>query len=180
MEANRMEYGRCSFILPNHYEVDEQASPILDEIPESMLCLDDPREPVTLTISRILEHEEPEEYNEFSEELDMEAFPLSISVTTLTSQFNDDPLEYLQKADAALEESLEGYDVQFCKNDRVGDYPAASGQSSFVSNFLIYRLSIAWLYDAELIVAAILTPENFIEKSWTDLRGFAESLKFIS
>ena len=180
MEANRMEYGRCSFNLPEGYEVDEQASPILGAIPEDMLCLDNPREPVTLTISRVQEDEEPEEFNEYSEELDLGKFPLNISVTTLTSQFNDDPLEYLQKADEALEESLEGYDVQFCKNDRVGDYPAASGQSSFVSNFLIYRLSIAWLYDAELVVAAILTPKNFLEKSWTDLRGFVESLKFTS
>ncbi len=178
MDTEKIKSGRCSFIVPDGYEFDEEFSQPSSDVPECEHCNEDGKTPVCITltclpIDEIESAKDPEEVN-------LDAFSPTISLLTLPAKFNKNPMDYMRQADEALHESIENYEVDFCEKDKISGNKAARSQSFFITNFAIYRLGLAWLVDEELVVLSMMTTENGVEKGWNVLKSFAESMELIS
>lgn len=176
MGKDSIQHGRCSFIPPDDFEIVPEASPIITEIPESMRSVKGAQPPVSLTLKRQGETVQEEDESDFSGKLDLNAFSPSITLLTLPAQFNQDPLVYLQQADQELLKSLDKYHTDFCARAMVDSYHGAYDQSSFETNFTLFRLTISWLMGYELLVATLMITEEGVQQGWLDLKEFASSV----
>jgi len=70
------------------------------------------------------------------------------------------------------------FQMDYCKSDVIGEFPAACCQYSFLTNFRIYRLNFAWIINEMLVTSTMTVTEFGVEKGWVDLRSFVPSVRF--
>jgi hypothetical protein len=174
MAERRLNCGRCSFIVPGRFELQEGAglhaveAATGQEVPADFVCI---------TLLDASAQEGAPDTFQGPEEMDPDAYPTSINLTTVSSKRHPDPKDYLRMADDELRKHLPDYKVDFSRHENVGDAKAAVSQTSFAANFRIFRLNIAWVIGGELAVAAMMVSENGVTQGWQDLRAFCESVR---
>ena len=173
MGTERRQLGRCSFVVPGGFQVQEDASPVSDHPPESMADIEGAKPPVCVNLSAV---PDPDREGD-PEELDPAAFPASVSLTTLPAEYNPDPFEYLAKADEELSKCTDHYRVDFRNPGDIGGRQTAVGQSSFETNLRIYRLCVAWIADSDLVTVTMVISEPGVEEGWRALKDFAGSVR---
>ena len=129
--------------------------------------------PVTLIKTHIFPGAPP--ISEDPSDMSAAAFPESITLMPVAG--GGDPLAYLAMAEKVIGRHFEDHGIDFCEKTTVGGSPAARSQSSFLSNFRIFRLVIAWRSSAGLITATLTLAEDRLEGGWKILQRFAESVK---
>ena len=178
MDSKRIRYGRCTFILPDGFAIQPEAS---HTPPYTSNCdhAEYSRRPsIYLTIADNGVDTNTPDFSESSEDLRPEVFPSSIVLTASKSMIHARPVEHLRKTEEVLQRYFKNLKIDFCKSDRVGEFQAARSQSSFETNFTIFRLNFAWLVDKELVTSTMTVGEPGVGKGWIDLRQFVESLRF--
>lgn len=176
MIPQRIQYGRCSFVLPDGFIVQEGASHVNPHSPGSMHCVDGAKVPVCITLTSTAVHPGEPVFSLRPEDMNPDAYPVSITLTSLMAPNDACPLDHLRKGADVLRGYYKGFKVGYCKKSRVGEYPAARAQCSFVTNFKIFQLIIAWLVDKELVTCTMMVSESGVEKGWKELQRLVDSV----
>ena len=173
----RIQYGRCSFVLPEGFEIQEKASFTGANSSTCGHCTEKGDMPVSLTLNRTAAHPGLPNESEHPEQINPDAYPVSITLITRKAFYNAGVLDYLNEASRVLQKNLKDFEIHYCTEDNVGDYPAARAQCSFQSNFRLFLLSLAWLIDGEIATSTMRVPHSGVKKGWDNLRGFVESVR---
>ena len=177
MNPQRIQYGRCSFVLPDGFIVQERASHVNAHLSGSMHCIDGAKSPVCITLTSTNLHPRAPVFSLLPEDMNPDAYPLSITLTSLMAPHNACPLDHLRNTADVFRSHFKGFEMSFCKRSRVGEYPAAHAQCSFATNFKIFQLLIVWLVDKELVTCTMMVSESGVEKGWKDLERFVDSIR---
>lgn len=177
MHAHRIRYGRCSFIPPERFILQEEASIIHSE---DGCCKDSTRQvkpAFSITLIKTVAHTGVPDYSQTPEDMNPDAYPPTLTLTSLPGQGNASPLNYLRNTGEVLKSHFKGFNVDSCRNDVIGNFPAARSQESFLTNFRIFRLTFAWMINGMMLTSTMTVTQSVVEKVWADLRLFAESVR---
>ena len=177
MNPKRIQYGRCSFVLPDGFIVQEQASHINAHPSGSMHCIDGAKLPVCITLTSTAVHPSAPVFSLLPEDMNPDAYPLSITLTSRMAPNDACPFNHLRKTADVFRRCYKSFEVGFCKRSKVGEYPAARAQCSFATNFKIFQLLIVWLVDKELVTCTTMVSESGVEKGWKELERFVDSIR---
>ena len=178
MIAPRIRFGGCSFIPPEGFIVQEEASLADPSASTCEDCFNETKLSVSVTLISTAVHPEVPDYSESPEDMNPDAYPPTLTLTTFPECCNVSPRDHLRNTGEVLKDHLEGFKTNYCKNDVVGGFPAARSQYSFQTNFRILRLNLAWIIHGMLVTSTMTLTESGREKGWRDLRKFAESVRF--
>jgi hypothetical protein len=178
MTAPRIRFGGCSFIPPEGFIVQEDASLPNPSVSTCEHCLNATKPSVSITLISTAVHPEVPDYSESPEDMHPAAYPPTLTLTTVPECGNVSPLDHLRSTGAVLKDHLEGFKTDYCRNDVVGGSPAACSQDCFHTNFRILRLNLVWIIDGMLVTSTMTLTEPGRKKGWRDLRKFAESVRF--
>jgi len=174
----RVQYGGCSFIPPHGFFVQKEASLIHSE---SFGC-EHAHDPATISVCITLTdspaHPEMAEFSQSAKDMNPDAYPETITLTTFKALPGVSALNYLRRTDEVLKHHFNGFQIDFYKIDAVGVFTAACSQCSFLTNFRIYRFNFAWIINEVLVTSTMTVTESGVEKRWVDLRSFVESVRF--
>ncbi len=178
----RIHFGRCSFIAPTGFTLQQQASVTNDytntdgETDKSKPSSFDAKSPLTITLSNCKIPSVTPICSNKATDMKPEAYPASICLTTLPISVINTPLAYLQQSNEALKFANINYQLDFCREELFKAQPAACSQSWLQTNFKIFQLSLSWLNNDELIITTLSVSESGVEKGWMNLRSFADSV----
>lgn len=176
MTSKRIQVGRCSFIPPEGFVVQKEAS-ITSPHPSGYMTCTDGTTPVCITLTSTKVYPDVPDFSNCPEDMNPVAYPVSITLTTFMAHGNAYPMDHLRKTDQVLQGHFKNFKISFYKKYMVGKYQAALSQCSFVTNFRIYRLNCAWFAEKELFVSTMMVTEPGVERGWNDLRRFVESVR---
>jgi hypothetical protein len=176
MGARRVQYGGCSFVEPDGFAIQEEASFGSSETSRDSESVEKRKSPLSITLISTAVHPNVVDFSESPEDMNPEAYPVTLTLNTFVAHFTVSALDYLRNTGEVLKEHFKSFQTDFCKEDKVGGFPAARGQCSYVTNFRIYQLHFAWLANAVLVTATMTVTESGLEKGWADLRNFVESV----
>jgi hypothetical protein len=74
-------------------------------------------------------------------------------------------------------DSKDQLDIKSKDDIIVVNYIAAYSQGEIQTNFSIFRLSLAWIIENDLVTAEMTSIESNIEQSWITLNNFANSVQ---
>jgi len=171
MIPQRIQYGRCSFVLPDGFIVQERASHVNAHPSGSMHCINGAKVPVCITLTSTAVHPGEPVFSLRPEDMNPDAYPVSIILTSLMAPHNACPMDHLRKTADVLGSYYKDFEVSYCNKSRVGEYPAARAQCSFVTNFRIFQLIIVWLADKELVTCTMMVSESGVEKGGRSCKG---------
>lgn len=177
MTARRCQFGRCSFVPPEGFILESGAS--RNDFSDTACGCESTLPPVCLTLSAPRVRPVVPEISENPEHLISRAYPVVITLTTQVAP-GLSPLDFLGQTITVLQDSLDGFNICYCRETRIGHHPAAASEYSFQSVFRLHHLSLAWHMGLELATATLAVPTAGVEKSWEDLRRFAESVRLIT
>ena len=177
MNPQRIQHGRCSFVLPEGFIVQERASYVNAHPSCSGHCIDDVKLPVCITLTSTAVHPNVPVFSLLPEDMNPDAYPVHITLTSLFVPNDACPFDHLRQTADVLRGYYRGFEVSFCKRSRVGEYPAARAQCSFITNFKIFQLIIVWLVDVELVTCTMMVPVSGVEKGWKKLRRLVDSIR---
>ena len=175
MTSKRIQVGRCSFIPPEGFVVQTEAS-ITSPHPSGYMTCTDGTTPICITLTSTKVYPDVPDFSNCPEDMNPVAYPVSITLTTFLAHGNACPMDHLRKTDQVLQGHFKNFKIGFYKKYMVGKYQAVRSQCSFVTNFRIFRLNFAWLAEKELVVSSMMVTESGVEKGWNDLRRFVESV----
>ncbi len=176
MTCRRLQYGRCSFVPPKGFALVKGAS---SQGLASAGChhnLSRQQTPLALSLTKRAINVAFPPYSRRPEDLKLEAYPVSITLTILPAAGNS-PLAYLEEGSKAFQAHLHDLQVHFCRGEQFGKYSAACSQYSFRTTFNIFLLNFCWLLKQELITATMTVTESGVEKGWMELRSFVATVK---
>ena len=176
MSSRRVQYGYCFFVPPEGFVIQNEASSGGSDSSTSAKLLDGKKSPLCITLSSTAVHPEVPDFSESAADMNPDVYPVSLTLNTFVAHFAVSALDYLRRASEEFQKHFAGFQIDFCDADTVGEFPAARAQVSYVSNFRIYQLHLAWLVNAMLVTATMTVTESGVEKGWADLRGFVESV----
>ena len=176
MGARRVQYGGCSFVPPDGFVIEEEASFGRSNASVSEEFVPRRKSPFSVTLTSTAVHPDVVDFSESPEDMNPDAYPATLTLNTFVAHFTASALDYLHNAGEVLKKHFKNFQTDFCKEDEVGGLPAAQAQCSYETNFRIFQLHLAWLVNAVLVVATMTVTESGVEKGWADLRGFAESV----
>ena len=176
MNGRRVQYGYCSFVLPDGFVIQEEGSFGGGDSTEDTELSTERKSPLCLTLTSTTVHPEVPNFSESAEDMNPHAYPITLTLNTYVAHFAASALDYLHHAAEELEKHFTGFQTDFCQEDRVGEFLAARSQCSYVTNFRIFQLQFAWLAKAVLVTATMTVTESGVEKAWADLRTFVESV----
>jgi hypothetical protein len=142
-----------------------------------MHCIEGGKMPVCITLTSTAVHPDEPVFSLLPEDMNPDAYPVSITLTSLMAPHNARPLDHLRKTADVLRRYYKGFEVSYCKKTRVGEYSAARAQHSFVTNFKIFQLIIVWLADKELVTCSMMVSESGVKKGWKEMRRFVDSIR---
>lgn len=177
MNPKRIQYGRCSFVLPAGFIVQEGASRVNAHPGGSLHSIVGAKAPVCIALTSTNLHPGTPVFSLLSEDMNPDAYPVSITLTSRMMPTDACPLNHVRKTVDVLREHYKGFEVGFCQRNKVVDYPAARAQCSFVTNFKIFQLLIVWIVDKELVTCTMMVSESGVEKGWKDLERFVDSIR---
>jgi hypothetical protein len=171
-----VQYGYCSFVPPEGFVIQNEASFGGSDSSSAVKWLDGRKSPLCITLTSTVVHPEVVDFSESPDDMNPDAYPVTLTLNTFVAHFTVSALDYLRRASEELERHFADFRTDFCKDDTVGEFPAARAQFSHVSNFRIYQLHFAWLVNAMLVTATMTVTESGSARGWTDLRNFVESV----
>jgi hypothetical protein len=160
MSSRRVQYGLCSFVPPEGFVIQSEASFGGSDSSSGAKLLDGRKSPLCITLTSTAVHPEVVDFSESPADM------------------NPDALHYLRNAGEELKKHFTDFQTDFCQEDTVGEFPAARSQFSYLTNFRIFQLQFAWLANAMLVTTTMTVTESGLEKGWGDLRDFVESVRF--
>lgn len=178
MTARRIRFGGCSFIPPEGFSLQEKASIVHSD---ASCCRDrilQTKPTVSITLINTVTHPDVPDYSESPEDMNPDAYPPTLTLSTVPGHGNASPLNYLRNTGEVLKSHFKDFKEDFCRNEMLGKFPAACSQESFLTNFRIFRLNFAWLINEILMTSTMTVTESKVEKGWTDLRKFVASVQF--
>jgi hypothetical protein len=177
MNPKRIHYGRCSFVLPEGFIVQERASQVNAHPSGFMPGIEGAKAPVCITLTSTAVHPRVPVFSLLPQDMNPDAYPVSITLTSQIAPNDACPLHHLRTTADVLRRYYKGFELGFCKRSKVGEYPAARAQCSFTTNFTIYQLLIVWLVDRELVTCTAMVPEAGVETGWKGLERFVDSIR---
>ena len=177
MTIPRIKYGRCSFIPPEGFAIQAEASLSTSGPSQCSHCIGEDNTPVSITLTRVPTDLEIPDFSEDPKDMDPNAYPSSITLMTHMAFHLGDPEHHLQETCRVLRSYLKEFTLHFCEKVHVGDNPAARSQYSFQSNFRIYSLNMAWIVGGESLTSTLTVTRAGVERGWDSLRGFSESVR---
>ena len=178
MGGRRVQYGYCSFVSPEGFAIQKEASFGGSDSANGVKLLDGRKSPLCITLTSTAVHPEVSDFSESPADMNPDASPVSLTLNTFVAHFTVSALDYLRRASEELKKHFAGFRIDFCEDDTVGEFPAARAQFSYLSNFRIFQLHFAWLVNAMLVTATMTVTESGMAKGWRDLREFVESARF--
>lgn len=175
MIPGRIIQGRCSFAPPEGFV------PVVMENPvaiDDAGCTCGAGEPVCVILTSERRYGSLPELSECPEDMMPAAYPAGITLITQQVGAGHCPMDYLKNSDDVLQGYYEGFRSDFYTRGRVGEHTAALSQSSFMTNFRIFWLNIAWRVGGEFVVSTMTVSGPGLEKGWLDLVEFAGSVRF--
>ena len=176
MGARRVQYGGCSFVQPDGFVIQEEASFRSPDTSKDSESVERRRSPLSITLISTAVHPDVVDFSESPEDMNPDAYPVTLTLNTFVAHFTVSALDYLRNTGEVLKEHFQNFQTDFCEEDKVGGFPAARAQCSYLTNFRIFQLHFAWLANAVLVTATITVTESGVEKGWADLRSFVESV----
>lgn len=177
MTAQRIQFGGCSFIPPEGYAVQEEVSLPGPTVSNCSHCINKTKPSVSITLIGTTVYPDVPDYSESPADMNPDAYPPTLTLSTIPESPNVPPLDYLRSTGEVLKGYLEGFKTDYCITDVVADLPAASSQEYFSTNFRIFRLNIGWVINGTLLISTMTTTESGVDKGWIDMRRFVESVK---
>jgi len=178
MSSRRVQYGYCSFVPPEGFVIQNEASFGGSDSSNGEKLLDGRKSPLCITLTSTAVHPEVVDFSEFPDDMNPDAYPVTLTLNTFVANFTVSALDYLRNTGAELEKHFSAFRTDFCEKATVGEFTKARAQFSHVSNFRIFQLHFAWLVNAMLVTATMTVTESGLAKGWTDLREFVESARF--
>jgi len=176
MGARRVQYGGCSFVPPDGFVIQEEASFGRSDTPMGEEFAQKRKSPFCVTLTSTAIHPDVVDFSESPEDMNPDAYPATLTLNTFVAHFTASALDYLHNTGEVLRKHFENFQTDFCEEDKVGDFPAGRAQCSYVTNFRIFQLHFAWLAKAVLFTATMTVTESGVEKGWANLRSFVESV----
>jgi len=178
MSSQRVQYGYCSFVPPQGFVIQNEASFGGSDSANGAKLLDGRKSPLCLTLSSTAVHPEVPDFSESPEDMNPDAYTVTLTLNTFVAHFAASALDYLRNAGEELKKHFTDFRTDFCEEATVGEFPAACAQYSLVTNFRIFQLHYAWLANSVLVTATMTVTESGSARGWTDLRNFVESVIF--
>ena len=178
MSSQRVQYGYCSFVPPEGFVIQNEASFGGSDSSSGAKLLDGRKSPLCITLTSTAVHPEVVDFSESPADMNPDAYPVTLTLNTFVTHFAASALHYLRNAGEELKKHFTDFQTDFCQEDTVGEFPAARSQFSYLTNFRIFQLQFAWLANAVLVTTAMTVTESGLEKGWGDLRDFVESVRF--
>ena len=176
MGARRVQYGGCSFVPPDGFVIQEEASFGRSDTPTGEAFAQKRKSPLCVTLTSRAVHPDVVDFSESPEDMNPDAYPATLTLNTFVAHFTASALDYLRNAGEVLKKHFKSFQTDFCKEDKVGGSQAARAQCSYVTNFRIFQLHFAWLANAVLVTATMTVTQSGVEKGWAELRSFVESV----
>jgi hypothetical protein len=178
MSSRRVQYGYCSFVPPEGFIIQNEASFGGSDSANGANLLNGRKSPLCITLTSTAVHPEVVDFSESPDDMNPDAYPVTLTLNTFVAHFTVSALDYLRRASEELKKHFVGFRIDVCEDDTVGEFPAARAQYSLVTNFRIFQLHYAWLANAVLVTTTMTVTESGVEKGWGDLRDFVESVRF--
>jgi len=178
MSSQRVQYGYCSFVPPEGFVIQNEASFGGSDSSNGANLLNGRKSPLCITLTSTAVHPEVPDFSESAADMNPDAYTVTVTLNTFVAHFAASALDYLHNAGAELKKHFTDFQTDFCEEDTVGEFPAARSQFSYLTNFRIFQLQFAWLANAVLVTTTMTVTESGLEKGWTDLRKFVESVRF--
>jgi hypothetical protein len=178
MGGRRIDYGGCSFVPPEGFVIQEETSYVSSDTSTGAELFDRRKSPLCITLSSTAVHPDVPDFSESPEDMNPDAYTVTLTLNTFVAHFTVSALDYLRNAGEELKKHFTDFQTDFCEEDTVGEFPAARSQYSLVTNFRIFQLHYAWLANSMLVTATMTVTESGSARGWTDLRNFVESVIF--
>ena len=179
MSEERIQFGGCSFIPPEGFVVEQNASLEKAALSNSEQCCDRTNRSICITLISTAVHPDVPDYSDSPDDMTPDAYPATLTLTTFPGQRSVSPLAHLRNTEKVLKDHLQRYQIDYLESETIGgSLAAARSQSSFVTNFRIFRLNYAWAVNGVLFTSTMTVTESGVEKGWTDLRRFVDSVRF--
>jgi hypothetical protein len=175
MGGRRVQYGCCSFVPPDGFVFQEKASFGRSDTSTGEELFHRGKPPLCVTLTSTAVHPDVADFSESPEDMNPHAYPASLTLNTLVAHAAS-ALDYLRNTGEVLKKHFPNFQIDFCMEDRVGEFPAARAQFSFVTNFRIFQLHFVWFANRALVTTTMTVTESGVEKGWGDLRSFVESV----
>lgn len=176
MSSRRVQYGYCSFVPPEGFVIQNEASFGGSDSSSGVKWLDGRKSPLCITLTSTAVYPEVVDFSESPKDMNPDAYPVTLTLNTFVAHFTASALDYLHNTGAELEKHFSAFRTDFCEEATVDEFPAARAQYSLVTNFRIFQLHYAWLANSILVTATMTVTESGSAKGWTDLRNFVESV----
>jgi hypothetical protein len=176
MGAQRVQYGGCSFVPPDGFVIQEEASFGSSDTSMDLEYVERRKSPLCITLTSTVVHPDVVDFSESPEDMNPDAYPATLTLNTFVAHFTASALDYLGNTGEVLKKHFSSFQTDFCEEDKVGGFPAARAQCSYETNFRIFQLHFAWLAKAVLVTATMTVTESGLERGWADLRSFVESV----
>lgn len=177
MGRERIHYGRCSFIPPDGFLVQEEASLLNGHCGGDNHCPEVDGKSISITLVQAVTKPEVPDYSENPLDMTEDAYPTSITLTTLAGYGDTAPEDYLRRTCDSFKNYLNDFRMDFCVRDNIKGYPAAQAQCSFSSNFRIFLLYYSLSTGDDFLNTVMLTPEAGVKKWRHIFRLFVESVR---
>jgi hypothetical protein len=178
MGGRRIDYGGCSFVPPEGFVIQEEASYVSSDTSTGAGHVDGSKSPLCITLASTAVYPEVPDFSESPEDMNPDAYPVTLTLNTFVAHFAASALNYLRKTGEELEKHFSAFQTDFCEQATVGEFPAARAQYCLVTNFKIFQLHYAWLVNSMLVTTTMTVTESGVARGWIDLRNFVESVIF--
>ncbi|MGD9036276.1 MAG: hypothetical protein PVF10_06960 [Syntrophobacterales bacterium] len=178
MGGRRIEYGGCSFVPPEGFVIQEEASYASSDTSIDAELFDRRKSPLCITLASTALYPDVPDFSESPEDMNPDAYPVTLTLNTFVAHFTASALDYLRHTGEELKKHFTDFQTDFCQEATVGELPAARAQYSLLTNFKIFQLHYAWLVHSVLVTTTMTLTESEVEKGWSDLRSFVESVRF--
>ena len=178
MDTRQVKYGGCSFVPPEGFVIQEEASYFSSDASTGAELVDRRKSPLCITLAGTAVYPDVPDFSESPADMNPDAYPVTLTLNTFVAHFTASALDYLRNAGEELKKHFTDFQIDFCQEDTVGGFPAARSQFSYLTNFRIFQLQFAWLVNAMLVTTTMTVTESGVQKGWDDLRKFVESVIF--
>lgn len=176
MTSKSITHGNYCFILPDDFVL-FQPSTIAPEHTRS--ACGHGHTPLCLTLTKVISGNGTPEYPEYSNSYKLSNYPETILITSLPKTATESPLAFLRNSDALLSHQFTGFKTDFHKTVESNKQDLAMSQSSFLTNFRIFRLCYAWFLNDDVLICTLTTHEQGIDNGWPVLERFVNSFAML-
>jgi hypothetical protein len=125
MSSQRVQYGYCSFVSPEGFTIQKEASFGGSDSANGAKLLDGRKSPLCITLTSTAVHPEVPDFSESPEDMNPDAYTVTLTLNTFVAHFAASALHYLRNAGEELKKHFTDFQTDFCQEDTVGEFSAA-------------------------------------------------------